>query len=119
MFEAARERRAGAPDPMAADIDAIWEVISAPGFGAWIDLVAAARVDPQLRDAIASMSASFSALGTELFGSAEAAMLVFALINGLMLDRVLGLNAERVDAVRAALPDLVRALSSAGCEQRP
>ena len=113
---ALEEALAGAPRTEEAVVAALWATTDRRRFAMWAELVVAARTDPELRDAIAAASAGYERLGGELLpgGGRTRTMVAYALINGLMLDRMLGLNEQAVDDAAAALPAILRVIPAGG-----
>lgn len=103
----------GHDDPEAI-VAALWRITDGPGFGVWLELVAAGRTTGELRATVAALSERFAALGRAAWPDAgpAAIMLMFATMNGLMLDRVLGINADLVDEAVALLPQVLRSASA-------
>ncbi|HJQ85513.1 MAG TPA: helix-turn-helix domain-containing protein [Candidatus Binatia bacterium] len=106
-------------DHRAAAVDLLWTMFSGPTFQAWLELVVAARSDRKLLEQVAGITTRFGetvdATYHELFPVPEdpgpffglAPRFVFALLQGLALERVVIGDAPRV----AELLDVVKALA--------
>jgi len=89
-------------DRSAAAVDLLWSMVSGPTFHAWLELVVAARTDPELRKTVAAIGKRFGEnidrTYRELFPRAPAAspffdlapMFTFGLLQGLALDQMSG-----------------------------
>lgn len=107
-------------DRYAAAIDILWSMVSGPTFHAWLELAVAARSDAELRRAVQGLTARLRALVAEtfrdLFGAggaghpffAVAPHFVFALLDGLALDRVGGGDDAEITRVIDAVKALAR-----------
>ena len=107
-------------DPAEAAIDILWSMISGPTFYAWLELVVAARTDPELREPVAALTARLTAVVEQTFRElfpAPAAMnpfyevaprFAFALLDGLALERVHTNDPNAHSAVLQALKGLAR-----------
>jgi AcrR family transcriptional regulator len=113
-------RRANFPDD--ETIDLLWEVVNGPGTVVWIDLVVASRSDPELSRELRRMTRAFDArirqTFDELFPEMAAARnrspafgvavsFTFALLNGMVLDRLGGFEDHTLE-VLAGLKYLAR-----------
>ena len=89
-------------DRTAAAVDLLWSMVSGPTFYAWLELVVAARTDPELRPTVEAIGKRFGEnvdrTFRELFPGAAgsnafldlAPMFTFALLQGLALDKISG-----------------------------
>ncbi len=116
-FRAAFARVPAGADRYAAAIDILWTMVSGPTFHAWLELAVAARSDPELRDAVQTLTQRLRALVDDTFrdlftaGSpddpffAVAPRFTFALLDGLALERISGVDetqlAQVIDALKA------------------
>jgi AcrR family transcriptional regulator len=87
-------------DRKATAIDLLWSMISGPSFYAWLELVVAARTDPELREKLTDIGERFSeaqrSTFQELFPRSDPAspvyelvpMFAFAVLQGLALDGI-------------------------------
>ena len=103
-----------------AAIDLLWSMVSGPPFYAWLELAVAARTDIALREDVAALSLRFMETVRrtflELFPPPSppnplhevAPMFVFALMDGLALDKILADDPEKVTRVLSALKNLAR-----------
>jgi AcrR family transcriptional regulator len=84
-----------------AALDLLWPMVSGPTFYAWLELLVAARTDAELRKTVGAISARFQAsierTFRELFPAHAAGPVadlapafVFALMEGLALERIVG-----------------------------
>src|SRR5687767_11222771 len=55
-FREAIEKLPAGADRIGAAIDLLWEMISSPTYYAWLELVVAARTDPELREKVQEIS---------------------------------------------------------------
>jgi AcrR family transcriptional regulator len=106
------------PERAAAAIDLLWSMVSGPTFYAWLELAVAARTDPELRESVASLTERFvetvRLTFLELFPPVgepnpfyEAVPLfVFALMDGLALQKILSENPDRFTTVLDTLKSL-------------
>ena len=88
-------------DRAAAAIDLLWPILSGPTFYAWLELLVAARTDPELRRSVAAATdrvmarvlQTFHALFPQSAWSAGLAdqppKFVFALMNGMAMEKIL------------------------------
>lgn len=87
-------------DQAAAAIDLLWPILSGPTFYVWLELAVAARTDAELHTSVAASTQrvmdrvlqTFRALFPEPPGAnvvAEPPKFVFALLNGMALDKML------------------------------
>jgi AcrR family transcriptional regulator len=108
--------------PNAATIQLLWKIVSSGSTTAWIELVVAARTEPSLSRELRRMTRAFDVrirtAFAELFPGAVPTVesspgasvpFALALLNGLMLDRLGGLD-EHVPEVLSALSALVENL---------
>ncbi|HVU05095.1 MAG TPA: TetR/AcrR family transcriptional regulator [Polyangiaceae bacterium] len=99
------ERARGKPGAVA--IELLWKAVDAPSTVVWLELVVAARTDPSLHRALVKMGRAFDekiqATFAELFPEDAASEgpfsslrvpFAFALMNGLVLDRLAGFGAR-------------------------
>ena len=105
-------------DRYAAAIDILWSMLSGPTFHAWLELAVASRTDPELRRAVHHLTATLRVLVTEtfheLFGAvgpehpffSVAPHFVFALLDGLALERLGGSDDAEAARVIEALKSL-------------
>jgi AcrR family transcriptional regulator len=116
-FRAAFNRVPAGADRYAAAIDILWSMVSGPTFHAWLELAVAARSDPELRLAVESLTRRLRTVVDETFrdlfpeGSpadpffAIAPRFAFALLDGLALERIAGVDepqvAQVIDALKA------------------
>jgi AcrR family transcriptional regulator len=102
-------------DPSTAAIDLLWSMVQGPTFGAWLELVVAARSDDELRPAVASMTNRLRATIEETFRALfpappvpnpfydVAPRFAFALLDGLALARGISADPARITEVLDAL----------------
>jgi AcrR family transcriptional regulator len=107
-------------DRAQAAVDLLWSFISGPTFYAWLELVVAARTDPELGAAVRAMDERFvsriQASCRELFGGGEqadsflsvASTFTFAVLQGLALDAITRPDDPRLGAVIEAIKALAR-----------
>jgi AcrR family transcriptional regulator len=119
-FVRAFRGRPAEQDPAEAAIDILWSMVSGPTFYAWLELVVAARTDPELREPVAALTARLTAVVEqtfrELFPAPAAAnpfyevapRFAFALLDGLALERVHTNEPNAHTAVLQALKGLAR-----------
>lgn len=119
-FVRAFRGRPAAQDPAEAAIDILWSMVSGPTFYAWLELVVAARTDPELREPVAGLTARLTAVVEQTFRElfpAPAAQnpfydvaprFAFALLDGLALERVNAKDPNAHTAVLQALKGLAR-----------
>lgn len=99
FMQAFAQLPAGA-DRAAAAIDLLWPILSGPTFYVWLELAVAARTDPELRASVAATTRrvmdrvlqTFHRIFPEPPGAnivAEPPKFVFALLNGMALDKML------------------------------
>jgi hypothetical protein len=116
-FRAAFARVPAGTDRYAAAIDILWSMVSGPTFHAWLELAVAARSDPELRLAVHHLTARLRTIVDETFrdlfpaGGPEdpffaiAPRFAFALLDGLALERISGIDetqvAQVIDALKA------------------
>jgi AcrR family transcriptional regulator len=116
-FRAAFARVPAGADRYAAAIDILWSMVSGPSFHAWLELAVAARADPELQAAVRDLTERLSALVADTFRDifgpgrpddpffAVAPHFAFALLDGLALQRIAGVDraqlARVVDALKA------------------
>jgi AcrR family transcriptional regulator len=117
-FRQAFARVPAGADRYAAAIDILWSMMSGPTFHAWLELAVAARSDVELRRAVHDLTGRLRALVDEtfrdLFGSgrpddpffAVAPRFAFALLDGLALERVAGVDEQELAPVIDALKSL-------------
>ena len=87
-------------DRVAAAIDLLWSMVCGPTFYAWLELMVAARTDPELRQTVSAIADRFAGTVQETFRDLFAAAAVpgpffdvapifaFTLLEGLALDRI-------------------------------
>jgi len=117
-FRAAFARVPAGADRYAAAIDILWSMVSGPTFHAWLELVVAARSDPELRLAVESLTRRLRTVVDETFRDlfpegnpddpffAVAPRFAFALLDGLALERISGVDESQVEQVIDALKAL-------------
>lgn len=94
-----------------AAVDLLWSMARGPTFHAWLELVVAARTDPELKDTVRRIGERFSdnvmrtfhvlfpqAAGGGTPLSEMAPMVTLALMQGLALDHIVGGDDPRIDA---------------------
>ena len=59
-FRVAFETLPGEANKASAAIDLLWSIVSGPTFFAWLELMVAARTDPELRATVSAMAARFT-----------------------------------------------------------
>jgi AcrR family transcriptional regulator len=108
---------AGVPRAAAA-IDLLWRMVSGPTFYAWLEIAVAARTDPELRAPVASLTARFMETVRRTFADLfpapsepnpmydVAPFFVFALMDGLALEKIVSAEPERIRNVLDALKNL-------------
>jgi len=111
---AERLPRAGGPG---AAIGLLWRMFEKPTFAAWLEFVVASRTDPELRAAVVRQSAPFvNSVGESLRKYLPQAAwnpvlrrpdLVFALLDGLALARILYADEDRSTRMLASVRDIV------------
>jgi AcrR family transcriptional regulator len=108
-------------------IELLWWMMEGPTFHAWLELVVAARTDPELRTQMQALAQRFAEnvqrTFRELFAASEASVLAavpagggpgfelapiatFALLEGLALMKIVNQGEPRIDAVIAMLKQL-------------
>lgn len=119
-FRVAFARVPAGTDRYAAAIDILWSMVSGPTFHAWLELAVASRTDPELRRAIHELTDTLRTLIAdtfrELFGGggadhpffAVAPHFVFALLDGLALERIAGGDDAEAGQVIEALKAMAR-----------
>ena len=132
-FREAFARLPQGADPRAAAIDLLWGMISGPTFYAWLELVVAARTDPDLRETVAGISRRFQQqvdrTFRDLFPAPEgpnpffetAPAFVFGLLEGLALARIVADDAGDERRRRQILDSLksLAALAMPSAPARP
>ena len=100
-FVAAFARLPAGTDRAGAAIDLLWPILSGPTFYAWLELVVAARTDPELRVSVTGAAGRVIDKVVQtfrtLFPAAESGALppdlppkfAFALLNGMALEKIL------------------------------
>jgi AcrR family transcriptional regulator len=100
-------------------LGALWKIYRGPTLYAWMELVVAARTDPQLQRQVAAVDASFFAQAcatfAELFGAQDVAesevaartRLVLSTLDGLALHRVVDPDDAHVQRVLQSLQTLL------------
>lgn len=111
---AQRLPRAGGPG---AAIDLLWRMFEGPSFAAWLEFVVASRTDPELRGAVVRQSEPFvTAVGESLRKHLPQAAwnpvlrrpdLVFAVLDGLALARILYPDVHRATDMLASFREVV------------
>lgn len=98
-------------EPIEETVRALWEVVVQPSTAAWLEVVLAARTDPELTDVVRDGSTRIFAVAAEALPQLPRPilLLVLALLNGLSLDLALDVQQDEAENLRAALPSLVSA----------
>ena len=92
-------------DRIDAAIDLLWSAFSGPTFTAWLELWVASRTDPELTREMVGVEARFHRASEELFIEffpelpSEALPLVFAVMDGIALQRLVPGAAARGDTL--------------------
>ena len=106
------------PERVSAAIDLLWSMVSGPTFYAWLELAVAARTDPELAPSVAALNQRFSEEIVQSFRALfppppgagllydVAPPFVFALMDGLAMQRMHAREASEPAAVLAALKQL-------------
>jgi AcrR family transcriptional regulator len=113
-------------DRARAAVELLWTMASGPTFYAWLELMVAARTDPDLRPTVTAMAERFAETVRRTFGelfprSAPgpffdiAPSFGFALIQGLALEATFAADRDRVDTVL----DVLKALASLAIPSQP
>jgi len=114
-FREAFARVPAGADRYAAAIDILWTMVSGRTFHAWLELAVASRTDPELARAVTQLTTRLRALTTqtfhELFDAAGeshpffmvAPSFIFALLEGLSLDRIAGVDEAEINRVIEAV----------------
>lgn len=108
-------------DRYEAGIELVWEILSGDTFFAWLEVVVAARTDPELLEAVIalngrmteSIEVNFRDLFPELAGSGPYALLpqfVFCFLEGMALRSVASPRPERLRELLETFKGLSRAL---------
>jgi len=117
-FRAAFARVPAGADRYAAAIDILWSMVSGPTFDAYLELAVAARSDPELRVAVRTLTQRLRTVVDETFHDlfpatdpdhpffAIAPRFTFALLDGLALERVSGVDETQLVQVIDALKQL-------------
>jgi AcrR family transcriptional regulator len=117
FLRAFSERPAG-QDPTEAAIDILWSLVTGPTFYVWLELVVAARTEPELREPVAALTDRLTAIIEQTFRElfpapatpnpfyAVAPRFAFSLLDGLALARINGTDAHK--PVLEALKGLAR-----------
>ena len=117
-FRAAFARVPAGADRYAAAIDILWSMVSGPTFDAWLELAVAARSDPELRIAVHGLTQRMRTLVDDTFRDlfsagrttdpffAIAPRFTFALLDGLALERISGIDETQLAQVIEALKAL-------------
>ena len=125
FVEAIARLPAGAPRAAAA-IDLLWRMVSGPTFYAWLEITVAARTDPELRAPVASLTARFMDTVRKTFADLfpapvdpnplydVAPFFVFALMDGLALEKIVTDDPERIRSVLDALRSLASLVFKGG-----
>lgn len=116
-------------DRTAAAIDLLWQILSGPTFYAWLELLVAARTDPELRPSVTAatdrlmqrIDQTFHDLfpvppGGELL--AQPQRFVFALLNGLAIDKMLQPADPALEQNLNALKALAGLVQTAGVRRK-
>lgn len=119
-FREAFARVPAGADRYAAAIDILWTMVSGPTFHAWLELAVASRTDPELRRDVQQLTATLRTLVLdtfhELFGPERkdepffeiAPHFIFALLDGLALERIAGTDTDQLARVLDAAKALAR-----------
>jgi AcrR family transcriptional regulator len=93
-------------DRTAAAVDLLWSMVSGPTFYAWLELVVAARTDPELRPTVSALGRRFNETidrtHRELFPAVSnpffdvAPMFTFGLLQGLAVDKISGTDETKI-----------------------
>jgi hypothetical protein len=119
----------GLPRHVAPAIDLLWQILSGETYYAWLELVVASRTDAQLRAKVRAVMARFDddvrktflemfpAPAFRVIEHAVVPSFVFAVLNGLAIDRIYA-DEDRVLGVISALKQLATALEVFSNETR-
>jgi AcrR family transcriptional regulator len=121
-FREAFARLPAGPDRGAHAVDLLWSMVSGPTFYAFLELLVAARTDPQLKPAVAEIVRRFGEdvqkTYHDLFPERKtggaldelAPFVTFALLEGLALDRIVATSAgeKRIEHALGAWRQLAR-----------
>ena len=128
FLDAFRTRTDG-QEPAEAAIDILWSMVSGPTFYAWLELVVAARTDPELREPVAELTGRLVAIieqtFRELFPAPPvpnpfyevAPRFAFALLDGLALERIHADDPNSHAPVLQALKGLARLVMPRSSDQ--
>src|SRR5882724_10391251 len=93
-------------DRTAAAVDLLWSMVSGPTFHAWLELVVAARTDPELRATVSAIGRRFGETidqtHRDLFAAVSnpffelAPMFTFGLLQGLAVDKISGADETKI-----------------------
>src|SRR5689334_3422116 len=96
-------------DRTAAAVDLLWSMVSGPTFYAWLEIVVAARTDPELRPTVSAIGRRFGETidrtHRELFPAVSnpffelAPMFTFGLLQGLAVDKISGADETKIAMV--------------------
>ncbi|HXJ36914.1 MAG TPA: TetR/AcrR family transcriptional regulator [Candidatus Eisenbacteria bacterium] len=133
LFERRREEflrafaaRPAGSDPCETAIDILWSMVSGPTFYVWLELVVAARTDPELKEPVQELTERLEGIVAttfrELFPEpAEpnpfygvAPRFAFALLDGLAVERLNARDTTAHEAVLVALKALARMVMPTG-----
>jgi AcrR family transcriptional regulator len=106
-------------DRAAAAIDLLWPMLSGPTFYVWLELAVAARTDPELRRSVATTTRRLMERVTQTFRELfphppgghlvdEPPKFVFALMNGMALEKILHPDDQALQQHLDALKTLAR-----------
>jgi AcrR family transcriptional regulator len=130
-FLRAFRARSAEQDPTDAAIDILWSMVSGSTFYAWLELVVAARTDPELREPVADLTTRLGALieqtFRELFPAPAAPnpfyevapRFAFALLDGLALERIHADGPGTHATVLQALKGLARLVMPRASDDAP
>lgn len=117
-FRQAIQGVSGREDRIAAAIDLLWQAVSAEQTRhTWIELVVGTRTDPVLREKVRQTAQQLGQVMLETFTEDVAAgtalpdvavLITSALMDGLLLQRIAGLDDERISAVLETYKTLAR-----------
>ena len=124
-FKQAFARLPAGADRAAAAIDLLWPILSGPTFYVWLELAVAARTDPELRTSVTATTERVMDRVLQTFHEifpdppggkllAEPPKFVFALLNGMALDKMLNPDDPALAEHLAVLKALARLVQMPG-----
>jgi hypothetical protein len=124
-FKQAFARLPAGADRAAAAIDLLWPILSGPTFYVWLELAVAARTDPELRTSVTATTERVMDRVLQTFHEifpdppggkllAEPPKFVFALLNGMALDKMLNPDDPALAEHLAVLKALARLVQLPG-----